>query len=68
MPVIILYYMVAEKWSNLRPSKNNPGLAAEIQESISCEECYPACSDATYHVQITSADLSQTTYVQSSFM
>ncbi|PNF20288.1 hypothetical protein B7P43_G14391, partial [Cryptotermes secundus] len=57
-----------EKWSTLRPTENIPGLGAEMQESISCEECSPACSDTTYHVQTSSAHLSQTPYLRSGFI
>jgi hypothetical protein len=65
---VIFRCTVSEKWSTLRPTENIPGLAAEMQESISCEECFPACSDTTYHVQTSSAGLSQTPYLRSGLM
>jgi hypothetical protein len=64
----VFYYTATEKWSTLRPTEEIEGLEAEMQESISCEECYPACSDTTYNVQTSSAELSQTPYVRSGFM
>ncbi|PSN42712.1 hypothetical protein C0J52_14302 [Blattella germanica] len=51
-----------EKWSTLRPTENIPGLAAEMEDSISCEDCYPSCSDTSYHVQTAAAELSQNPY------
>jgi hypothetical protein len=64
----VFHRTLSEKWSTLRPTENIPGLGAEMQESISCEECFPACSDTTYNVQTSSADLPQTPYLRSSLM
>lgn len=60
--------MATEKWSTLRPTEPIKGLEAELEESISCEECYPACSDTTYQVQTSAAALSQTPYFRSGLM
>ncbi|XP_067004275.2 sodium channel protein Nach [Anabrus simplex] len=51
-----------EKWTTLRPPDNVPGLDVEREESITCHQCLPACSDSAYHVQTTSAPLTNEKY------
>nr|CAD7580529.1 unnamed protein product [Timema californicum] len=57
-----------EKWSTLRPTSKIDGLEMEMEVSISCEECLPACSDTTYHVQTTSAAMTKHRYDMSDFL
>ncbi|XP_063233569.1 sodium channel protein Nach-like [Bacillus rossius redtenbacheri] len=58
----------ADKWTTLRPARQVPGLEKEREVSISCEECRPACSDTSYHVQTTWAGLSRRRYESSDFL
>lgn len=45
------------KWMIYRPREMIDGLEQEMEDSLSCGECYPLCSSSTLNIDSTSAQL-----------
>jgi acid-sensing ion channel, other len=45
------------KWQTYRPRELIKGLEREMEDSLSCENCYPLCSSSTYIVDSTATQL-----------
>lgn len=45
------------KWATYRPREMIKGLEREMEDSLSCEGCYPLCSSSVYYVDSTAAQL-----------
>jgi acid-sensing ion channel, other len=45
------------KWQTYRPREMIIGLEREMEDSLSCENCYPLCSSSSYTVDSTATQL-----------
>lgn len=45
------------KWQTYRPRELIKGLEREMEDSLSCEHCYPLCSSSSYTVDSTATQL-----------